>query len=111
MILNPTASTGNFYIAALAFIGAALVFIYLVVLILSAAEKIMRQTMKKVTCNQCGKCYRMGRNGTVDGCDSCTGIIRDKDGYIYEPGEEFITLEDIETGEQEVRQRPIVGQV
>jgi hypothetical protein len=59
------------------------------------------------TCEICGNGFRMGWNGTVDGCDACLNNVRDADGYVYGPDEEFITLEDIETGEQEVRQRPL----
>lgn len=60
------------------------------------------------TCQICNQGYRMGRTGTVDGCDKCLSNVRDADGYVYGPDEEYITLEDIFTGEQQVRQRPKV---
>ena len=31
----------------------------------------------------------MGENGMIDGCDTCRGIERDKDGYAWETGEKF----------------------
>lgn len=65
--------------------------------------------MVKDTCPICGQEFDMGYNGTVNGCDTCLGIVRDEDGYIYELGEDFIVLQDIETGEREVRQRPLQG--
>ena len=58
------------------------------------------------TCPHCKKTYRIGWTGTVDGCDQCLGIVRDEDGYVFEPGEKFITLEDVDTGVIEVRYRP-----
>jgi hypothetical protein len=65
--------------------------------------------MAKCTCPLCGQEFDMGYSGTVNGCDTCLGIVRDADGYVYHPDEEFIVLEDVETGEQEVRQRPLQG--
>ena len=62
--------------------------------------------MNKSTCNICGKSYRMGYTGTVDGCDKCLGNVRDKDGYVYGPNEKFITLENITTKRQTRRKRP-----
>lgn len=59
-------------------------------------------------CPICNKGYQMGYTGTVNGCDVCLGIVRDADGYVYHPDETFIVLENVETGEQEVRQRPQV---
>lgn len=41
----------------------------------------------------------MGYNGTVDGCDKCTGVKRDKNGYAWDPGERVHLYQDIETGE------------
>lgn len=44
--------------------------------------------MSIVTCEKCGENFDMGRTGTVDGCDNCTGTKRDADGYIVPgPGE------------------------
>lgn len=36
------------------------------------------------TCSICGRLFEMGINGTIDGCDTCTGIRRDKEGCIIE---------------------------
>jgi len=58
------------------------------------------------TCPKCERPYRMGHTGTVDGCDECLGNVRDADGYVYGPDEAFIELENIYTGETEIRQRP-----
>lgn len=43
--------------------------------------------MKKVKCKKCGKKFLMGKTGTVDGCDECTGVERDKFGCHWMPGE------------------------
>lgn len=56
------------------------------------------------TCPLCGGGYRMGHNGIVEGCDKCLNLVRDEDGFFYEPDEEYITLEN-----QVVRQRPKVS--
>jgi len=46
---------------------------------------------KNVVCKIKGpKClgtFQMGYNGTVDGCDNCTGVQRDKNGYAWDLGE------------------------
>lgn len=46
---------------------------------------------KKVVCKikgpHCLGTFRMGYDGTVDGCDPCTGIQRDKNGYAWDAGE------------------------
>lgn len=59
-------------------------------------------------CPICGQEFEMGYTGTVDRCDTCLGIVRDE-GVVYHPGEAFIVLDDVETGEYEVRQRPLQG--
>lgn len=56
-------------------------------------------------CELCNKPYRMGYTGTVNGCDICLNIVRDKDGYFYELGESEIVLRDVETGVIETRRR------
>lgn len=33
-------------------------------------------------CGLCGKYFRLGYDGTVDGCDECTGYKRDEDGLL-----------------------------
>lgn len=38
-------------------------------------------------CKICGKEFNLGFDGTVDGCDSCTGVKRDKNGYAYDADE------------------------
>ena len=43
----------------------------------------------EATCKICGKAYTMGENGMIDGCDTCRGIERDKDGCAWEKGEKF----------------------
>lgn len=50
------------------------------------------------TCPKCGEGYVMGWNGTVDGCDECTGIVRDSKGRVWEPGKKHKTFLDISTG-------------
>lgn len=63
----------------------------------------------KATCPMCGSDYRMGYTGTVNGCDGCQGIVRDADGYFYEPDEDEIVLMDVESGAIEKRKRPEVS--
>lgn len=48
-------------------------------------------------CKKCGKVFVMGVNGTVNGCDECQGIVRDKSGYFWLPDERQHTYLDIET--------------
>lgn len=61
---------------------------------------------KSAVCPNCRKHYRMGYNGTVDGCDKCMGVVRDGDGYVYGRGETEITLMDVGTGKITKRKRP-----
>jgi len=46
---------------------------------------------KKVTCKikgpNCLGTFKMGYDGTINGCDNCTGVRRDKNGYAWHPGE------------------------
>lgn len=42
--------------------------------------------MIKTKCKKCGKDCEMGVNATVDGCDACTGVERDNNGYYWERG-------------------------
>ena len=51
------------------------------------------------TCPKCGKGFRMGYNGTVDGCDVCTGTKRDRNGYAWSSRERVHVYQDVETGE------------
>jgi hypothetical protein len=56
-------------------------------------------------CPHCGQRYTLGKNGTVEGCDECEGIIRNhldnsiifdpETGVIY-PDDEEDTLTDME---------------
>jgi len=41
------------------------------------------------TCQICGNNFHMGYNGTVHGCDNCTGAQRDNtdDNAVWMPGE------------------------
>lgn len=57
-------------------------------------------------CPSCKRYYRLGYNGTVDGCDKCMGVSRDGDGYVYGRGETEITLMDVGTGKITTRRRP-----
>jgi Zn-finger nucleic acid-binding protein len=49
-------------------------------------------------CPKCGNGFRMGHNGTVDGCDKCTGVTRDKNGFAWSPSDRVHAYEDIATG-------------
>lgn len=51
-------------------------------------------------CPKCKKGFRMGRNGTVDGCDECTGTKRDKNGFAWYPRERVHIYQDVGTGEE-----------
>lgn len=37
-----------------------------------------------VKCPLCGGDYTLGVNGTIDGCDECTGVERLPQGYVAE---------------------------
>ena len=37
-----------------------------------------------VTCPNCGEEYTLGVNGTVEGCDGCTGARRAVNGFVIE---------------------------
>ena len=52
---------------------------------------------KKSKCPKCGQNFRMGYDGTVDGCDKCTGVERDKDGYVWGKDEQVQTRVPIAT--------------
>jgi hypothetical protein len=43
----------------------------------------------KTTCPGCGQRYTLGYDGTVQGCDSCTGARRDRGGAAWLPGERY----------------------
>ena len=49
-------------------------------------------------CKICKNGFVMGRNGTVDGCDKCTGTVRDVHGHAWGPGESTHTYLDENTG-------------
>jgi hypothetical protein len=57
----------------------------------------------KAKCSECGNEFEIGVNGTfgVNGnipiCDNCSGVERDKNGYIWFPGEKQSTFMDVET--------------
>ena len=57
--------------------------------------------MKTSVCPKCHKHFRMGVNGTVDGCDKCTGVKRDKNGHAWDPDEQEHTYAPIETVDDE----------
>lgn len=48
----------------------------------------------------------MGYNGTVDGCDKCTGVERDQNGFAWMKGEKRKTLFDFKTNERTTISRP-----
>lgn len=54
----------------------------------------------KTKCKKCGKIFEMGFNGTIHGCDNCTGVQRDVNGYAWKPNEEEITFEVVATGKK-----------
>ena len=45
----------------------------------------------KEKCKKCGKTFTMGVDGTIDGCDACTGVQRTADEFsdntAWRPGE------------------------
>jgi len=46
---------------------------------------------KTVKCQKCGHNFRMGKTGTVNGCDKCTGAKRDGEGNLVPgPGEVMV---------------------
>ena len=57
----------------------------------------------KSKCFKCGKIFTYGRNGIVADngnpiCDKCGHVSRDKDGHVWQPGEETHTYRDVATG-------------
>ena len=50
-------------------------------------------------CQKCGTFFEMGDNGTVNGCDKCTGIERDSNGYWWKPKDRVHFYQSIKTGE------------
>ncbi len=51
-----------------------------------SADKGRRADLAPQVICACGKEYTLGVNGTVDGCDECTGTVRAANGYVlYEP--------------------------
>ena len=48
-----------------------------------------------VECRKCKSNFLMGVNGTVYGCDKCTGVERDKNGYAWKPGEQEHVYEPV----------------
>jgi hypothetical protein len=53
--------------------------------------------MKKVENSKCkcGKPFRMGWNGTEDGCDECAHTVRDEHGYAWGPDEKYHDYQDV----------------
>ena len=49
-------------------------------------------------CRKCKNGFVMGMNGTIDGCDECTGTVRDSHGYAWGPEENCHTYQDVSTG-------------
>lgn len=56
-------------------------------------------------CPTCKNGYVMGRNGTVDGCDKCLGIVRDSNSHAWHPGETQHAYEEVGTGRRFVVSR------
>jgi NAD-dependent SIR2 family protein deacetylase len=60
----------------------------------------------KTKCSKCENKFVMGMNGTFgkDGniptCDNCSGVERDKNGYIWFPDEKESTFMNVETDEE-----------
>lgn len=45
-------------------------------------RKVIRHLTTERTCPHCLQLYTMGINGTVEGCDTCEGIVRFPNGMI-----------------------------
>jgi hypothetical protein len=52
-------------------------------------------------CPICKNDYEMGLNGTIYGCDSCTGVKRDKNNYFWNRYQKKMNLRNVATGEIE----------
>lgn len=50
-------------------------------------------------CPLCGRDFRIGFDGTEDGCDSCQGIERDSIGHLWLPTDFVHIYKDVYTGE------------
>lgn len=58
------------------------------------------------TCPKCGQTFEIGYNGTVDGCDTCAGVQRDRDGYAWHKGEKYHIYQGVRTGKYSLTNRP-----
>jgi len=54
---------------------------------------------KKSKCPKGGGNFRMGYDGTVDGCDKCLSVKRDKNGYAWGKRERVHTYTPVETAD------------
>lgn len=43
-------------------------------------------------CQHCGRVFLLGFTGTADGCDECTGTVRDAKGYAWGRGEKAMQM-------------------
>jgi ribosomal protein L37AE/L43A len=59
------------------------------------------QIMKNTVCPKCKKYFCLGVNGTIYGCDKCTGVKRDKGGYAWLPDEQEQIYEPIGGSEKD----------
>jgi hypothetical protein len=58
-------------------------------------EEIMDEVVE-LMCPQCGRAYRLGYDGVMDGCDECQGVKRDKDGFAWHPDEKQHTYAPVD---------------
>lgn len=66
--------------------------------------------MVETTCKKCGESFMLGVNGTIHGCDKCTGVERIADigsnASAWFPGEDFHLYGDsIETAVRVTREQ------
>lgn len=55
----------------------------------------MSELKVKQTCVICGRVFDLGWDGTVDGCDKCTGVRRDRGGNAWYPQENIQTRQSV----------------
>lgn len=57
-------------------------------------------------CHICGNEFVPGVNGTIEGCDKCCGVRRDRNGYAWFPREKYHTYMDINSKKVYTVKRP-----
>lgn len=69
---------------------------------LSSLFSVMARKSVVYVCRYCNIAYTLGVNGTVNGCDECTGTIRNlPGGYVINAKEQCVCCDPIYLGDNE----------